>query len=499
MALLALFTPPSSYVIEGIFVSYASAIRSESALTPMLNVREQIVGLELDVPLLNGSRQPAINFDNAASTPALRPVLDTVNEFVAWYSSVHRGSGFKSQLSTRVYEEARHVVGQFFGARSDQHVVIFGKNTTEAINKLARRIPFRRGEIVLTSLQEHHSNDLPWRAVAEVKHIDVDAAGHLDEEHFAALLSSFGRRIRLVAISGGSNVTGAIAPIHRLAELAHAVGAEIFVDCAQLAPHRPIDIGALDDPCHLDYIAISGHKLYAPFGTGALIGRRNTFDQGTPEYVGGGTVATVTRSAVTWATTPDRDEAGSPNVVGAVALAAALQWLSEIGMEQVAAHEAELTAYALERLAQIPGLQLHGQHDPATAVHRLGVLPFSIDGISHRTVAAILSAEHGIAVRSGSFCAQPYLRHVLELEDADLSCESSPAQNSDRLGMAGLVRVSFGIYNTLTEIDVLADALQAIARGAYHGRYIQDLATGDIWPEGWMPPTISAFSLHRGA
>jgi selenocysteine lyase/cysteine desulfurase len=134
-----LFTPPSSYAIEGIFVSYANVIRDESTLT--LNVREQVVGLERDVPLLNGSRQPAINFDNAASTPALRPVLDTVNESVAWYSSVHRGTGFKSQLSTRVYEEAREVVGQFFGASSDQHVVIFGKNTTEAINKLARRIP----------------------------------------------------------------------------------------------------------------------------------------------------------------------------------------------------------------------------------------------------------------------------------------------------------------------------------------------------------------------
>jgi cysteine desulfurase / selenocysteine lyase len=457
------------------------------------DIRSNIVGLDEPVPLLDGTTRPAINFDNAASTPVLRPVLDTVNRFMTWYSSVHRGTGFKSQVSTRVYEEAREIVGQFFGAHPREHVVIFGKNTTDAINKLARRIPFEPGDVVLATLQEHHSNDLPWRSVAEVVHIDVDAQGRVDQAHYARLLGHYGRRVRLVAVGGGSNVSGGIAPVHRMAEQAHAVGAEIFVDCAQLAPHRPIHVGALDDPAHLDYIAISGHKLYAPFGTGALIGRRDTFDQGTPDCVGGGTVRSVTTTDVTWAPTPDRDEAGSPNVVGAVALATALQWLSEVGMEVVAAHEAALTAHALRRLSQIPGLRLYGARDPREAHTRLGVIPFALDGFGHTEVAAILSAEWGIAVRSGSFCAQPYLRHTLRLSEDEGDCgQGFNAHATPR----GLVRVSFGIYNTLDEVDMLTDALHAITRGEHQGTYVRDEHSGDVWPEGWKPPTEEYFSLR---
>ena len=231
-----------------------------------------------------------INLDYAASTPALRVVQQTVNRFLGWYSSVHRGAGFPSQLSTRVYEEAREMVGAFVGARADQHVVIFGPNTTWALNKLARRIPFAPSDVVVSTELEHHANDLPWRQVAHVVYIRIDAQGRLDEDHYAYLLRRFAGRVRLVTVSGASNVTGVIPPIHRLAEQAHAAGAEIAVDCAQLAPHRAIDIGDLADPAHLDYVAFSGHKLYAPFGAGALVGRRDTFAHGVPDTVGGGTV-----------------------------------------------------------------------------------------------------------------------------------------------------------------------------------------------------------------
>ncbi len=467
---------------------------TDSATSRMIH--EQVVGLEVQVPLLDGSTRRPINFDNAASTPPLQQVLDLVNTFMTWYSSVHRGTGFKSRVATRAYEDAREVVGRFLGARPDQHVVIFGKNTTEAINKLARRMPFRPGDVVLCSLMEHHSNDLPWRGVAEVAHIAVDSLGRLDEDHFAALLGHYAGRVRLVAVSGGSNVTGAIAPIHRLAEQAHAAGAEIFVDCAQLAPHRPIDIGALDDPAHLDYVAIAGHKMYAPFGTGALVGRRDTFAQGTPEYVGGGTVLTVTPAEATWAAPPDRDEAGSPNVVGAVALAAAIEALSGIGMEIVAAHEAELTAHALRRLAAIPGLRIYGDTEPERAATRLGVIPFGLDGVPHLLVAAILSAEFGIAVRNGSFCAQPYLHQLLGLAEADIARAHAGLRAGDRSNLPGLVRASFGLYNTAGEIDELADALGAIARGEYQGEYLQDRATGDFQPRGWAPDIGGYFSLR---
>ncbi len=278
---------------------------------------------------------------------------------------MHRGTGFKSQLSTHAYEQSRSLVLDFVGADPAEHTCIFGKNTTEAINKLARRFPFTaEKDVVITSGMEHHSNDLPWRGVARTIHVGLTPDGRLDEADFDAQLKTYGKRVALVAITGASNVTGYINPIHRLAEKAHAAGAQILVDCAQLAPHRKVDMRPLDDPAHLDYVTISAHKMYAPFGTGALVGRRDTFEQGDPDQRGGGTVEIVTLDDVVWAGPPDRDEAGSPNTVGAVALAAAMHQLSAIGMEKVAEHEAELTEYALERLAKIPEVQRLRRHGP---------------------------------------------------------------------------------------------------------------------------------------
>ncbi len=459
------------------------------------SIRDHIVGLDVRIPLLNGTTTYPINLDNAASTPALRSVLATVNDFMNWYSSIHRGAGFKSRLATRVYEEARSIVGRFVGAHTDQHVVIFGKNTTEAINILAQRIAFNPDAVILCSQIEHHSNDLPWRRVAEVKHIQVDQQGRLDEAHYARLLREYAGRVRLVAISGGSNVTGVIPPIQRLAVQAHAAGAEIFVDCAQLAPHRTIDIRTLDDPTHLDYVAFSGHKLYAPFGCGALIGRRDTFAQGEPSYVGGGTVRSVTESTVAWTDSPGRDEAGSPNVVGAVALAAAVNTLTMLGMETVAAHETELTAYALQRLAQVPCIRIYGETDPEAAHTRLGVIPLAIEGVAHGLVASILSNEYGIAVRHGSFCAQPYLRRLLERPDTEIDCGQTASNTQPPAASPGLVRISFGMYNTLDEIDTLAEALTTIAQHAYQGNYALDPVTGEYQPQGWNLDTRRYFSL----
>lgn len=200
-------------------------------------------------------------------------------------------------------------------------------------------------------------------------------------------------------------MTGFVNPIHRLAEKSHSVCAQITVDCAQLAPHRKIDMLSLDNPRHLDYVSISAHKLYAPFGTGALIGRQDTFERGNPDITGGGTVEIVTLDDVVWAKPPARDEAGSPNTVGAVGLAAAIKQLEALGMDNVAQHESYLTAHALNKLREVPGLQIFGDQKPGLAHERLGVIPMQLDGISHFLVAAILGLEFGIGVRSGCFCA----------------------------------------------------------------------------------------------
>lgn len=447
--------------------------------------------VEQQVPLLDGSMRTYVNFDNAASTPPLQAVTTAVTQFMPWYSSVHRGSGFKSQLATFAYEEARRIVLRFVGANPDEHVCLFGKNTTEALNKLARRLPLPPGrDVILVSLMEHHSNDLPYRAVAEVVHIAVRPDGSLDEDDYDRKLAQYDERIALVAITGGSNVTGIINPARRLAAKAHAAGAHFLLDVAQLAPHRPVDMRRLDDPTHFDYVALSAHKLYAPFGIGALVGRRDTFSQGDPDLRGGGTVEMVTEDDVFWSAPPDREEAGSPNVVGAVALASAIQQLQQVGahgMESVAAHEAELTAYALQALRRVPDLVVFGDADPARAAERLGVIPFALRYVQHFLVASVLGHEFGIGVRNGCFCAHPYILHLLHVEAQQVSELRTHLLAHDRTNMPGLVRISFGLYNTLAEVDYLIEALSKIARGDYRGDYIQNPATGDFTPRGWQP------------
>ncbi len=464
-----------------------------TTLPPEADYRSRFVGLDVRVPCLDGHERPYVNFDNAASTPPLASVRNTVDRFLDYYASVHRGTGFKSRLSTEAYETARQRTLRFVGADPGTHTCLFAKNTTECINKLARRLPLAKDDVVLTTEMEHHSNDLPFRGAARVVHVGLHPDGRLDEEDFDRQLRSAAGRLGLVAVTGASNVTGYLNPIHRLAEKAHAVGAPILIDCAQLAPHRPIRVGALGEPDAFDFVAFSAHKLYAPYGTGALVGRRDVFERGDPDQRGGGTVEIVTLNEVVWAGPPEREEAGSPNVVGAVALGAAAVELGSIGMPAVAAHEAALTAYALGRLRSVPNVRLFGDREAARAADRLGVIPFQIDGMSHFLVAAILGYEFAIGVRSGCFCAHPYVLHLLGLSEPEARAVRDRILAGDRRQMPGMVRISFGLYNTTAEIDALVEALQRIARGQYAGEYRQEAASGEFVPFGWEPPRREPF------
>lgn len=464
----------------------------------MADFGDLFVGLDTLAPLLNKSSRVYINLDNAASTPSFRAVQEAVDAFLHYYSSVHRGMGFKSQLSTHAYEAAREAVISFTGADANHDVCLFGKNTSEAINKLAHRFPFTsQRNIVLVSQMEHHSNDLPWRNAANVVHIGLTPEGRLDEEHFSSLLKQYAGHVALVAVTGGSNVTGYINPVYRLAEQVHAAGAKILVDCAQLAPHRKINMLSANDPCHLDYVTLSAHKLYAPFGTGALVGPRDTFAYGDPDYRGGGQVDIVTLDSVVWSPPPERDESGSPNTVGAVALAAAIHQLQAIGMDQVARHEADLTAYALPRLQAVSGVHVYGDTDPSGAANRLGVIPLALEGIPHSLLSAILSYEFGIGVRNGCFCAHPYLLHLLGVPAEQSAGIRQNILNHDRRTVPGLVRISFGLYNRFEEIDALIEALERIGRGEHSGEYLQDPASGDFIPRGWQVNYDDYFSASQ--
>jgi cysteine desulfurase/selenocysteine lyase len=456
------------------------------------NLRSQIVGIDLHVPLLDGSTSTYINFDNGASTPAFQGVVDKVDELMQHYSSIHRGAGFKSLVSTYAYERARKIVAEFVGADPETDVVIFGKNTTEATNTLAAVTPWQAGDVVICTMMEHHSNDLPWRQFAQVEYVGVDAVGQLDMEDYEHKLRRHKGHIRLVTTTGASNITGFTPPIYIMAEMAHRYGARILVDCAQLAPHRAITKGQAGTPQYLDFITLSAHKMYAPYGTGALLGPKEYFEQMPPQMRGGGTIEIVTQDEVYWATAPDRNEAGSPNVPGAVAMAASLRILSEVGMQAVAEHEKVLTRHILTRFQEIDGLKVSGSADPSRVEDRLGVVSFNLEGLQHSLVAAILAYEGGIGVRNGCFCAHPYILELLSVSDETIAAFRKRVLNGDRSELPGLVRVSFGCYNTIEEVDRLVEWLKRIRRGEYRGDYQLHPRSGSYSPRGWSYDQVKA-------
>jgi cysteine desulfurase / selenocysteine lyase len=472
----------------------AASILEEISLD---NIRDHIVGLEKQVPILDGTTRPYINFDNAASTPILSPVLQKVSQFLEWYSSVHRGTGFKSQLCTQIYDQVHEIVADFVGADKESNAVILVKNATEAINKLARTFPFEERDIVLTSLMEHHSNDLPWRKMVKVIHIPVKSTGELDEGQFDLLLQKYAGRVKLVTIAGASNVTGFINPIHRLAEKTHAVGAKILVDAAQLIAHRKIEMLPDDHPAHLDFLAFSAHKMYAPLGSGALIGRKDYFLARDPESVGGGTVKFVGLDTVRWADLPDREESGSPNTVGAVALAEAILCLTQMGLDNIAAHESSLIRYLQKKMEVMPDVILYGSTHRDSSEERVGVIPFEIKDVSHNLVAAILSYEAGIGVRNGCFCAHPYLLSLMKVGWKDVDKFRKEIDQGVRVNVPGLVRISFGCYNNFQEIDRLIDALETIRSRRWKGKYLQEKSTGEFCPKGFIPSYQEYFSLEN--
>jgi cysteine desulfurase/selenocysteine lyase len=456
-------------------------------------IRREIVGIDRKVPLLDGSFTTYINLDNAASTPAFKYVKDKVDQALIWYSSVHRGAGFKSLLSTYIYESARQVVAGFVEDDLREDAVIFCANTSMAVNLLAKSMQLAPQDIVVTTMMEHHSNDLPWRPKAGVEYVGLEPDGSLALDDFERLLKFYSGRVKLVAVTGASNVSGFVTPIYDLAELAHRHGAKIFVDCAQLAPHRRIKMGKVGTPQRLDFIALSAHKMYAPFGSGTLIGEKAFFRQNPPDYRGGGTIEIVTQDEVYWAEPPERNEPGSPNVIGAVALAASMQALTQLGLPKVSQHEADLTRYTLERLQELDSIHIYGSSDPERLEDRLGVISFQVQGVPHAKVAAILSHEGGIAVRDGCFCAHPYVINLLGISMDQFQVYKEQALDHDRSSLPGLVRVSYGCYNTFGEIDRLIEMLERIIAGDYRGDYVVDKVSGTYAPRGFDQSMLNSY------
>ena len=446
----------------------------------------EIVGSTHPVPLLDGRVVDGIYFDNAASTKPFAEVSAFLKSIEPYYSNIHRGTGFDSIYCTHLYEEARRIILAFVGGAPGRQIVIPVRNTTEGLNLLAMTMDFdRERDVVITSILEHHSNDLPWRGKAKVEYLPADSEGQLDLGYLEERLKKHAGAVKLVAVTGASNVVGTVTPIHAMAELAHAHGAKICVDAAQLLPHRAVNMLPEQDPGHLDFLVFSAHKLNSPYGEGAVIGDYSHFQAAAPYLQGGGTVYSVSLDHVIWADPPDKQEAGTPNIFGMLAMAKALQIMARFGMDNLVAHEQALTQRLLAGIREIPRVAVYGKTDPEDLTERLGVVSFTVAGLHHAQVAAILSYEGGICVRNGCFCAHPLIKHLLNVSPAQEAAFEAAIRAGDRSAVPGAVRASIGLHNRLWEVEHLLAMLRLIAEERWQGDYRIDTATGEFHPRGY--------------
>ena len=405
----------------------------------MISPRADLSGLRADFPILNETvrGKKLVFLDSAASaqkpTVVIEAMADTMRR---QYANVHRGLHWMSERTTDAYEEGRGLVAELLNAPSHDEVV-FTRNSTEAINLVAYsygRGVMRAGQALVISEMEHHANIVPWQMLRDSHGIElriarITDAGELDMVHLAELLDD--GRVGLVAVTHMSNVLGTVTPAARIAAMAHAAGAVVLFDGSQAVVHRKTDVQAIG----ADFYVFTGHKLYGPTGIGVLWGRRALLDAMPPMMGGGDMISSVSYERSTWAAVPNKFEAGTPAIIEAIGLGAAIRYVQAIGFEALEAHEAMLTEHALARLAAVRGLRVYG-----TAQDRGGVISFTVDGAHPHDIATLLDLS-GIAVRAGHHCAEPLM---------------------GRLGVAGTARASFGLYTTAAEIDFLGDTLERV-------------------------------------
>ncbi|MCL2378112.1 MAG: aminotransferase class V-fold PLP-dependent enzyme [Defluviitaleaceae bacterium] len=417
------------------------------------NIREEIWGLDTPVKLDCGKMVPAINLDSAATTPPFKKVMAEIDNQMKLYGSIGRGKGQKSAITTEFYMDARSAIKDFVNANHEKYTVFYAANTTDGINKLASALIRSKSDMVLSTRMEHHANDLPWRARARTVYADVDPNGRLKIDDIEMLLRQHRGKIKYVTVTAASNVTGYINEVHHIARLAHRYGAKIIVDGAQIAAHREFEMMGCTPEEDIDFFVFSAHKMYAPYGGGAVVGLKEELDKHIPTFYGGGMVEAVFDRRVCYAPAPDSYEAGSPNYPGLVSMVCAAKILKEHSFEEIIRHEQVLLKRAIEGLRQIPGVHLYGDNDYTE--DRVGIIVFNMCGIPSEDMADYLAGKHGIAVRHGAFCSHPYVRRL-----------TKEAEHKGCAPPKGMVRASFGIYNTVADIDALIEAVGELGNGS---------------------------------
>jgi cysteine desulfurase / selenocysteine lyase len=454
-------------------------------------IRHDFSGLDSSYRLADGRTARRTYLDSAASNLRLEASDRFVRDALRHYANTHSQLHFGARVMTALYEQAHQVVLDFVNAGDDYTAVFCGYGVTGCLNRVARVLAERRPErdVVITTIMEHHANDLPHRKhVGNVVHIPVERdpdgeAGRVDMNALQKAIDSNRDRLNYIAVTAASNVTGILNPVHEIARMAHKAGALIVVDAAQSAAHLPIFAEGADAESRLDIVCLSGHKIYTPGSPGVIVARKDLFAGVEPQEVGGGIVSFVDTAQyhVTDAL-PDREETGTPNIPGSLALAATLHVLGRIGMDVIEQDERELTQYALTRLEAIDGLHLYGSHRLEVA-DRIGVITFNLADLPHGLVTAILNDYYGIAVRNECFCAQPFVRQLLGISDdrgvAPDSCFDTCAQTEQ----PGMVRISFGLYNTRKDVDIAVSALREILdrRAEWPDLYVPSASHNGDW------------------
>ena len=381
------------------------------------NIRDYVIGLDEEMELGNGSKMAVTNFDNAATTPALQPVADEVNEELKKYGSIGRGTSPKSNHSTDVYNKTKDKVIEFVGADPEKYTVFYVNNTTDGINKLASAMIEDKSDLVLTTRIEHHSNDLPWRELGTVIYAEVDDQGRVIYDEIEKQLQN--NKVKFVSVTAASNVTGYVTDVHRVAKLAHKYGAKIIVDGAQIVAHRKFSMLGEDGPDDdIDFFVFSAHKMYSPYGGGAVVGLTDDLMGHMPKFYGGGTIRIVGDDWVEYADPPKSYEAGSPNYPGVVGLGKAIDILEEIGFDNIEAHEKALNQKLVDGLLKMDHSIVYG--DTKDLSDRVGVITFNFSDINSQLVAEQLANEYGIATRRGAFCANPYVWRLYGLSDEEV-------------------------------------------------------------------------------
>lgn len=424
-----------------------------------VDIHNLLIGIDSKVEICDGSYVSAINFDNAATTPPFKRVMDYIISTSNYYASIGRGVGHKAEFTTKMYYNSKEKIMDFFNIKNkEKYTVIYTNNTTDGINKLARTLLTDKKDIVLITRMEHHSNDLPWRRYGTVDYIEVDELGRIKIHEFEEKLIKYKGSVKFISVTGASNVTGYINDIHKIAKVAHRYGARIIVDAAQLTPHRKVNMWGETEEERIDFLVFSGHKIYAPFGAGAIVGLKEYFDNNLPDNEGGGTVNLVLDWKVDYLCAPEKDEAGTPNFFGAIAIEQALAELDGIGYNLICEHEELLRDKLISGLKSIPKIINYG--DIYDTSDRLGIGIFNIVNMYHQEVAELLAKNYGISVRQGWFCAHPYCRRIMNISEESVS----EFMYDSNLRMPGMIRSSFGIYNTEREVDIFLEAIENIAR-----------------------------------